>query len=205
MKLGPACSYTTPHKLSAERNEDVFFSYYTTHTTSICCMPHIIQLTLHNGAPLVVLQASVQPPKPASLRDAGFATLGGALGSASPCPCLALSFFFFFYLQASITSGEAAHAEVMYILASLRAVVGARWSQATVELYGSRSTGRKQRAKNQSGHCIPKQLRYYTQTDRCVTQTATGHRPESSCMARVLRVGYNARSSPILRPVDPTS
>ena len=31
-----------------------------------------------------------QPPKHASLRDAGFATLEVALGSASPCPCVAL-------------------------------------------------------------------------------------------------------------------
>jgi len=30
------------------------------------------------------------PPKPASLRDAGFATLEVALGLASPCPCVAL-------------------------------------------------------------------------------------------------------------------
>jgi hypothetical protein len=47
----------------------------------------------------------------------------------------------FAFAQASILSGEAAHAEVMSLLASLRAVVSARWAQATVELYGSRSTG----------------------------------------------------------------
>jgi len=32
----------------------------------------------------------VHPPKPVSLRNAGFATLEVALGSASPCPCVAV-------------------------------------------------------------------------------------------------------------------
>ena len=45
--------------------------------------------------PLASTLASVRvgafiPPKPASLRDAGFATLEVALGSASPGPCVAL-------------------------------------------------------------------------------------------------------------------
>lgn len=69
---------------------------------------------------------------------------GGTVVPAAPLPHPRLSKLhdeIFAFAQASILSGEAAHAEVMTILASLRGVVGARWHQASVELYGSRSTG----------------------------------------------------------------
>lgn len=106
-------------------------------------------LPLAQGQAAPPLNKPVKKAAPAPARPSLPASLGNPpLSPASPSvpapprPRLSkLHDEIFAFAQASILSGEAAHAEVMSILASLRAVVSARWAQATVELYGSRSTG----------------------------------------------------------------